>query len=279
MKYPILLLIISLLYCGNSSAQILQSEVPELQKVDVQEHLGRTIPLGLTFTDTEGRTVRLGDHFHANEPVLLCMFYSNCPMLCHVVLEAVAKGVKQLPWTPGKEYNIISVSFDPRDTLELVAGVKERTVALLGSEAETAAKANWHFLFGAEKDSRRLADSLGFMYYYQEENGQWAHPAVLFVLTPDGAISRYLYGVNYKEKDLRLALMEASQGKLGNTIDRIMLYCFHYDPDAKGYVAMAANIMKLGGAATFIILSLILGIFWLREYSRRTAARSGVKQV
>jgi protein SCO1/2 len=191
-------------------------------------------------------------------------------MLCHVVLQGVAQGVRKLDWNPGDKFTMLSVSFDPRDTLEVVAGIKTQTVALLKPDTD---QQSWSFLFGPADYSKRLADSLGFVYFYQEDKGQWAHPAVLFVLTEDGIISRYLYGVSYKEKDLRLALLEASQGKIGNTMDRILLYCYHYDPSAGGYVGLAANIMKLGGVATLLILALILGIFWVKEHTRKTASR------
>jgi protein SCO1/2 len=271
MRYLVFTIFIIVILPGTPSAQIVQQDLPELKKIDVQEHLGRQIPLDLTFTDTHGRMVRLGDYFHKGKPVLLSLFYATCPMLCHVVLEGVATGVRTLAWTPGDEFDMISVSFDHRDTLELVRDVQARTVALL---KEGTSPESWHFLFGPESHSKALADSLGFIYYYQPENGQWAHPAVLFVLTEEGIISRYLYGVNFKERDLRLALLEASQGKLGSTIDRIILYCYHYDPDAKGYVALAGNIMKLGGVATVIIMALILGTFWLRESSRRMTGKS-----
>jgi protein SCO1 len=253
-----------------SWAQVLKNDLPDLQKVDVQEHLGRQIPLDLIFTDTDGKTVKLGDYFHQGKPVLLSLFYSTCPMLCHVVLQGVAQGVRKLDWNPGDQFTMLSVSFDPRDTLEVVTGIKTQTVALLKPGAD---KQSWSFLFGPAEYSKRLADSLGFVYYYQADKGQWAHPAVLFVLTEDGIVSRYLYGVSFKEKDLRLALLEASQGKIGNTVDRILLYCYHYDPSAGGYVALAANIMKLGGIATLLILALILGIFWAKEHARKTATR------
>ena len=130
----------------------------------------------------------------------------------------------------------------------------------------------WPFLTGSEENINRLADTLGFRYYYVPERDEYAHPAVIFVLTPDGKISRYLYGIEYKPNDIRLALLEASQGKTGSTIDRLILYCYHYDPDAGSYVLFATNVMKLGGAVSLIILALFLGILWLRE-SRRRAAR------
>lgn len=239
---------------------------PDLQAIDVVEHPGETIPLNLTFTNSRGDSVQLGEYFHQGKPVILALYYTNCPMLCSLVLNGLATGVSELSWTPGKEFQMLSVSFDPRDNAASATAVRERYLGMLRSDTPNA---GWEFLVGPESQSRVLAEALGFKYYYIPEKQQYAHPAVVFVLTEDGKISRYLYGIEYKERDLRLALLEASEGKIGTTIDRIILYCYHYDPDARGYVALAGNIMKLGGIGTLILLGLFLGIFWGRERIKR----------
>ena len=246
-------------------AQVVRDDVPELKGIDVVEHLGDTIPLDLEFTDDHGQPVRLRRYFGQGKPVLLNLAYSNCPMLCTVVLNGVTNGVRELAWRPGSEFQMVTVSIDPRETADVAQARKDRYVASAGT---MASEDGWAFLVGEESQSRQLADALGFMYYYDEELQQYAHPAVTFLLTENGVISRYLYGLEYKERDLRLGLLEASEGKIGTTIDRIILYCFHYDPDAKGYVVFAGNIMRLGGVITVVVLALFLGLFWSRERLR-----------
>jgi protein SCO1/2 len=246
-------------------AQVAMDSVPELQRIDVVEHLGDTIPLDLHFTDDHGNPVTLRRYFGQGEPVLLNLAYSNCPMLCTVVLNGVANGVRELTLRPGADFQIVTVSIDPLETAEVASARKHRYV---NSAGPMGSEDGWAFLVGEENQSRALANALGFVYYYDEEIKQYAHPAVTFLLTEDGVISRYLYGLEYKERDLRLGLLEASEGKIGNSIDRIILYCFHYDPDSKGYVAFAGNIMRLGGVITVVLLGTFLGISWARERLR-----------
>ncbi len=251
-----------LIAASGSSAQVVQDSVPDLQRIDVIEHLGEVVPLDLQFLNSRGDTVRLRDYFGNGKPVILSLHYTNCPMLCSLVLNGLSKVVNDLAYVPGKDFAMVSVSFDPRETPQLSAAIQERYQGALKTGAPLDA---WDFLTGPESHSRALADALGFKYYYIEKTGEFAHPAVIFVLTPDGRISRYVYGINFKERDLRLALLEASEGKIGNTVDRLILYCFHYDPDAKGYVVLAGNVMKLGGAASLFLLILFLGFLWGRE--------------
>ncbi len=243
--------------------------VAELNKIDVVEHLGDTIPLDLQFTDDQGNPVTLRKYFSHGEPVLLNLAYAECPMLCSVVLDGVANGVHDLDLRPGKDFQILTVSIDPNETVKTAAGRKHRYEESVGPMESPD---GWTFLVGDSTQSRALADAVGFVYYYDEDLKQYAHPAVTFLLTEDGVISRYLYGLEYKERDLRLGLLEASEGKIGTTIDRIVLYCFHYDPDAKGYVAFAGNIMRLGGAITLLLLGAFLGIHWAKD---RVRHRSG----
>jgi protein SCO1/2 len=254
---------------SGSSAQLVQDSVPDLQRIDVIEHLGQTIPLDLEFLNSHGESVHLRDYFGRGKPVILSLHYTNCPMLCSLVLNGLSKTVNELAYTPGEEFQMLSVSFDPRETPQLAAAIKERYQGTLKVGAPADA---WEFLVGPESHSKALAEALGFKYYYIEKTGEFAHPAVIFVLTQDGRISRYIYGINFKERDLRLALLEASEGKIGNTVDRLILYCFHYDPDAKGYVVLAGNVMKLGGAASLILLGLFLGFLWGKERLRKKSA-------
>lgn len=257
----------------SSSAQIADLSPPELQKINVVEHPGEQIPLNLTFHNDSGEIVTLGDYFKQGKPVILILAYYECPMLCTLVMNGISDGVRKLPWLPGKEYQMITVSIDPREMPELAAGKKKTYLDNLSKPVEGD---GWAFLVGEEDQSRALAEAIGFKYYYDEERKQYAHPAVVFILTEEGKISRYLYGIEFDSRNLRLALLEASEGKIGNTLDRIILYCFHYDPDAQGYVVFAANVMRLGGGVTLIALLIFLGVMWGRERHKRSAARSSM---
>ena len=231
------------------SAQAVQDKPQELQGIDVEEHLGQKIPLDLQFTNENGQLESIGSYFNQGKPVILILAYYECPMLCTLVLNGMAFGVNQLDWTMGQEFQILTISINPVETPDLAAAKK---VNLLNTIQKKKIDSGWRFFVGSQDQITRLADAIGFKYYYDEHQKQFAHPAVATILAPDGRISRYLYGVDFKKQDLRLALLEASEGKIGNSIDRIILYCFHYDPTARGYVLFATNVMKLGGLATVI---------------------------
>lgn len=249
-------------------AQLVRESDPALDKIDVEEHLGELIPLDLKFINDQGKDVVLKDYFSNDKPVIIVMAYYECPMLCNLVLNGLSAGIQNLGWKPGEKYRIITVSFDPTETVELASAKKKNYMASIESTESTDSEniSGWDFLIGEESQSKALADALGFRYYYDDQQEQFAHPAVLFVLSPDGKISRYLYGIDFPEKNLKLAVLEASEGKVGSTIDRIMLYCFHYDPDAGGYVVLAGNVMKLGGVVTLVLLFTFIGIMWGREH-------------
>ena len=248
-------------------AQVVRDSVPELQKIDIVEHLGEQVPLDLTFTNDAGEVVKLDDYFHQGKPVILTLAYYNCPMLCTVVLNGLSDGIRGLDLSPEKDFTVLTVSINPLETPELASAKRSRYMQNLGDKGMND---GWRFFVGQANQSQKLADAVGFKFYYDEDTKEYAHAAGAFVLTEDGVISRYLYGLEFKERDLKLALLEASQGKIGSTLDRLILYCFHYDPSAKGYVVMAGNVMKLGGLATLIILTIFLSILWARERSQRT---------
>ncbi len=257
-------------------AQTVRNDIPDLQKINVLEHLGEKIPLDLTFLDDSGKTVRIGDYFIQGKPVILNLAYYTCPMLCNLVMNGLAQGVKQLDLLPGKDFQIVTVSFDPRDSVSLAAAKRANYLKSIG---KPGIDAGWRFLVGPADRSKALADAVGFEYYFDKDQNQYAHPAVIFILTPDGHISRYLYGIEFKKNDLKLSLLEASDGRIGSTIDRIILYCYHYDPGAKGYVLMATNIMKLGGLITLLLIAVGLVIFWLKERHRDSKHKSaGITQ-
>lgn len=247
-------------------AQLLKENVPALDSIDIVEHLGDKIPLDLEFINDKGNPVTLGDYFKTGRPVILIMGYYECPMLCNLVFNGLSDAVRQLDLEIDRQYQIITVSFNATETSELAAAKKENYLA--ASEGAITAT-GWDFLVGLEENSRALAEALGFKYYYDEKQEQFAHAAVVHVLADDGTISRYLYGIEFQPKDLRLAVLEASQGKIGTTLDRIILYCYAYDPEAGGYVLMASNLMRLGGLVMVFIMITALFVLWWRQRRRR----------
>jgi protein SCO1/2 len=246
----------------NLNAQLVRDSVPELLSIDIVEHLGDSLPMNLKFTDDKGNPVKLGDYFTEDKPTLLAMGYYQCPMLCNLVFNGITEGVNELGWVPGENFEIVTVSIEPTESFELAAAKKANYIKALNIRG---AENGWHFLVGEQSQSEALANALGFKYYYVEERGEWAHPAAIYLISPVGVISRYLYGIKFSGRDLKLGLLEASEGKVGSTIDRIILYCFHYDPDAKSYVLFAQNVMKLGGVLTVMVLSLFVGSLWFKD--------------
>ena len=244
------------------SAQRLQKNAPELRGIDVKEHLGTTIPLDLTFTDESGDQIALRNCFQKDKPIVLTLAYYECPMLCTLVLNGLSETIKKLDWIPGKQYDLVTVSIDPEETSQLARAKRERYLESIG---KGMVQDGWKFLVGEEEQIKQLADAVGFHYFYDQKQDEYAHPAVVFVLTDQGVVSRYLYGIEHSPNDLKLAILEASQGKVGTIIDRVLLFCYHYDPAGKKYALMATNVMRLGGVATVICLGLLVGVLWLKE--------------
>jgi protein SCO1/2 len=244
-----------------------QTVPPELQGVGIDEHINQPIDLNLTFLDETGRPVALKQFFRQGHPVLLDLVYYECPMLCTVVLNGQTQALKAIPWTAGNQFDIVTISFNPADTPQLAGQKRATYLASYGRPS-----ANWHFLVDRDGNVRKLADQLGFHYRYDERTKQFAHAAAIMFLTPEGRISRYLYGVKFNPRDVRLALDEASESKFALSPERILLYCFHYDPQARGYVLFATNFMKAGGVLTVFILALVLFAFWRRERRARRVA-------
>lgn len=243
---------------------------PELQGVGVEEHLGRAIDLNLTFTAENGYPVALRSFFHKDRPVILNLVYYSCPMLCTRILSGQAAAMKEIPWTAGNEFEVVTISIDPTETFNLAQ--QKRAVYL---ESYGRPTTGWHFLTDEHGNAKRLAEQVGFHYRYDPRQAQYAHPAVIMVLTPEGKVARYLYGIKFNPRDIRFALTEASESRFVLSTDRILLYCFHYDPQAHGYVLFASNLMRAGGALTVLILSLVLFRLWRRE---RVPAAEAVRQ-
>jgi len=255
-------------------AQLADQVPSQLEDVGIEEHLEAEIPMDLEFRDEYGAVVKLGDYFDGTKPVILTLNYYKCPMLCGLQLNGLLDGLMDLDWTPGQEFELVTVSINPLETPALATEKKQNYMKRY--ERPSAAK-GWHFLTGREPEIRQLASTLGFGYFYDRETGEYAHAAAIFIATPDGRVARYLYGIEYPEKRLRLALLEASNGEIGTTIDQLILYCFHYDPSSRRYAPVAMNIMRLGGGATALVLGLSLGGYWLREARRRKKSDGGTR--
>ena len=245
-----------------AQAQVVTPPSGDLAKIDIVEHLGERVPLDLKFTDDNGRLVTLRDYFGHGRPVVLMFGYYECPMLCNMVFNGVADAVRPLEWTPGRQFQVLTVSINPKETYQLAHAKKQNYLKYLG---KAGADSGWSFLVGEQAESESFTRAVGFNYVFDSATNQYGHAAAMYVLTEDGVISRYFYGIEFPSKDLKFALLEASQGKIGNTIDRILLYCYHYDPASKGYVLFAQNIMKLGGGATLLALAALLLALWRRE--------------
>jgi protein SCO1/2 len=241
-----------------------------LEGVGITEHPGAKLPLDLEFNDEDGQPVRLAKYFPGDRPVILTLGYFRCPMLCPLVLNSLVDGLKDLPWTPGHQFEIVTVSIDPLETPTLAKLKKE---SYLTDYGRPGAAAGWHFLTGREENIKKLADTVGFGYRYIKERGQYAHAAGIFVATPDGRMARYLYGVIYQPKTIRLALTEAGQGKIGTTTDQLLLYCFHYDAQEGRYVLAASNLMRFGGAATALVVGVWLVASWRRGAHKKSPDR------
>ncbi|MEZ4467426.1 MAG: SCO family protein [bacterium] len=242
---------------------------PDLQDVDIVEHLGDTIPLDLTFRDENDRPVKLAELVNGEKPVILTLVYFNCPMLCNLVLNGMVGGLRDLKWSPGKDFRIITVSIDHREKPDLAREKKKSYLAQLEREG---AEDGWHFLTGERDDIKALADSVGFAFKYLPDRMEYAHGAAIFMLSPKGKVTRYLYGIQFSGKQLQLALTEAGEGKIGNVIDRFLLRCYHYDPDSRKYGVYVWGVMRAGGLLTLLVVGIMLLIFWRRERRREFGA-------
>jgi protein SCO1 len=229
---------------------------PYLKNVGIEQHLDAQVPPTLTFVDDAGRSVKLGDYF-GSKPLILNLVYYNCTMLCGEELAGLTGALKAVKFDIGKEFDIVTVSFNPQETPAIAAAKKKDYVDRYG---RPGAAEGWHFLTGPPESINALARAVGFQYQYDPKTNQYAHATAIMVLTPQGHISRYFYGVEFPPKDLRLGLVEASQEKIGNAVDQVLLYCYHYDPATGKYGAVISNMLRLGGALTILILGTMLFI-------------------
>lgn len=236
----------------------------ELEGVGIEEHLGSAISLDLPFVDQTGKSVTLRDYFDGTHPVVLALVYYECPSLCNFLLNGLTDTLKALSWSVGQEFQVVAVSIDPAETPELAAAKRQAYLDVYG---RAASEPGWHFLTGQPDQIAQLAREVGFQYRYDSRQDEYAHAAVTMVLTPQGKLSRYLHGIQFAPRDYKLALLEAANGKIGTLFDRLLMYCYHYDPQGKRYALLATNIMK--GAAGATVFGVALMVWALSRMKRQ----------
>jgi len=257
-----------LIHSLNVSAQTNKQQSEALEGVGIEERLGELIPLDATFATSTGDSVQLGDLLEEGKPVILNPLYYECPMLCGLVIDGVLDVAEELAWSPGEDYLIFSISIDPTEDHTVAARHKEEYLSKL---KHAQAEDGWYFLTGKQNQIDRVVGGSGFQYKELENTGEFAHSAAIIMLAPDGKITRYLYGIKYDEFNVRNALYESADGQIGSTAEKLLMYCYQYDPDSNSYVPFAMNIMKLGGLATLIILGIFMGLLWLRDKQKATS--------
>jgi protein SCO1/2 len=224
---------------------------PGLEFVGIEQHLNAEVAADLEFRDELGNPVKLGDYFHKGRPVILNLGYYQCPMLCGEVLQGLVGSLKALTFDVGKDFEVVTVSFDPRETPDMAAEKKRDIMKRYG---RAGSDKGWHFLTGKADQINALTKAVGFQYQFDTKTNQYAHATAIVLLTPDRHVAEYFYGVEFSPKDLRLGLVQASQNKIGNAADQVLLYCYHYDPKTGKYGAIVSNILRLAGVATMLIL-------------------------
>ncbi len=255
-----------LLFMQEGYAQLNREKPDAVKEIGIQEKLGERIPSDIELVNSGGDTVRMGELFEQGKPILFNPGYYECPQLCSLIRNGVFKAMQELNWNPGEDYTIVSFSFDSTEAAGLADSVKKHYIKRFDREG---ASEGWHFMTGSGEQVRRLTQAVGFGFKYDDTNDQIAHQSAIIFASPQGKITRYLYGIQYKTLDVKNALYKAADGKIGSTVERIVLSCYQYNPDEESYVPMAFRIMKLGGIATAIILGGVLSIFWIRERAKK----------
>ena len=238
-----------------------------LKEVGIDQKLNESLPADAVFKDEAGNEVKLGTYF-GKRPVVLSLVYYDCPMLCTQILNGMIGSFKTLSLKPGQDFDVISISFDPRETPALAAAKKNLYVNNLPESKRSGATAGWHFLTGDEENIRRVTEAVGFRYRWDPSTNQFAHASAIYVVTPEGKLSHYFYGIEYAPRDLRLGLVEASQNKIGTAVDQLMLYCYHYDPETGKYGAVVMNMIRLGGVVTLICIGVMFFVMRKRNSAR-----------
>ena len=229
-----------------------------LRDVKIEQKLNQQLPVDAVFRDESGREVKLGEYF-GHKPVLLAFVYYDCPMLCTQVLNGMVTSFRVLPFQIGKEFDVVTISFDPRETPALAQSKKQKYVDYLPERMREGARNGWHFLTGDQANIERVTEAAGFHYRYDDATKQFAHASAVMLTTPEGKLSRYFYGIEYAPRDLRLGLIESSANKIGSPVDQLLLYCYHYDPATGKYGAVVMNVMRIAGVITLLgIIAMVL---------------------
>lgn len=257
--------VVALFSVMPAHAQIAQTP-RELQHVGVTEHLDGPLPLDTPFVDHTGKPVTLRSAFDGKRPVVLQFAYHTCPVVCGMITQNLAAGLQGVNWTIGDQFEVVTISIDPNESLEKTDAKRRGVLAGYGRGVDPNKPGGWHFLKGTQASIDAVTKAAGFEYQYDERQKQWGHPSVVFIVKPDGTLARYLYGLEFPSNDLKLGLLEASQGRSISTVEQIILYCYHYDPQGGKYVLVATRVMQVGGGLTALVLFSILGVLWAREY-------------
>jgi protein SCO1/2 len=246
----------------EAEAQRSGQQLEVYEGVGIDRMHGTVVPKDATFRNADGQRVRLGDYFDGTTPVLLNLVYHDCPMLCGLVLNGMTKTLSGMDWTPGENFRVLTVSFNHLEGPEVAREQREHYLAQLGRDG---ARDGWHFLTGDEAAIQALTQAVGFNFRWVEDQQEYAHPTAAIFLSGEGKVTRYIYGMEFPPSDVRQALVEASDGKVGNPVDQVRLFCFQFDPEANSYAADAFRLMQVGGTLTMLILGAGLYLFWRRE--------------
>jgi protein SCO1/2 len=264
-------LLLAVLLCfGVESVQAQRSNQSreELEGVNVDRKLGTSVPTDLQFQNAAGETVTIGQYLDGTTPVILNLVYHDCPMLCGLMLDGFTKSLTSLEWTPGQQFKVLTVSFNHREGPTIA---QEKRQTYLKRLDRAGAAEGWHFLTGDKEAIRTLTSEVGFNFHWVPEKKEYAHPTTQIFLSGEGVVTRYIYGIELPAGDVRKALVEASNGEVGNAIDQAAMYCFQFDPDKNTYTADAFNIMKIGSVFTVLVLGGVLFVFWRREHEELEA--------
>ena len=240
-----------------------------LKNVGIEQKLNEQLPLSAEFRDENGNAVKLGDYFGKDKPVVLALVYYECPMLCNEVLNGLTGSLKGISFDAGREFEVVAISFDTREN-EKPDLAKNKKASYLNRYARAGAENGWHFLTGTQGEIDKVTQAVGFTYEFDEATNQFAHAGGIIIITPDGKISRYLYGIDYAPKDLKFALMDSAEGNIGSPVEQLYLYCFHYNPATGKYGLQILSVMRLMAVFTVLGLGGMLFVFWRREKKVRT---------
>lgn len=242
--------------------------LPEaLKRIGIEQKLGAQLPLDAELKDENGKMVRLGDYFNTGRPVIVALVYYECPMLCNQVLNGLTGSLKGISFDAGKDFDVVAISFDSRE-FDATEVARNKKIGYMERYGRPGTEKGWHFLTGRQEELDKVTSAAGFSYEWDAKTNQFAHAAAVMVATPDGKLSRYHYGIDYAPRDLKFSLMESTESRVGNAVEQLLLYCYHYDPSSGKYGLAILNVIRLGGIATLMGMGLMALVFWRRNKKR-----------